>query len=620
MKLTDAKTQGSKWISRLERSTEDFKKWERKFKCKELNDYYEGFQWKAPDGYEPYVTNLFYSTIQVKKPALLFRRPRFKVFSKPQFEGYDPELSWRLNQFRQDTLNTIITQNALKFAANCELAMLDTNFYFGIVEVGYSATWVQNPNAERLGFGEDYEDNVQIGEGKIAYDTFPLPENECVYVKRIPADRFRVSIGSNWNLSESDWCGYSEWILSSELKSEDSKFTNTEEITLNPSGTEGMEYDPDEKDATQQGNRVKIWKLWDLRAKKFNIVSTVDSTIIYQNDFRRLPLFALKFAHRRTGWYPIPLAFNWKYPQDEYNESREQLRAMRRRTKRVWQITKDSLDPSEIAKLQSGPDGTLIETSGGSSITPVQNPPIDNVTEKSLIISKDDFNIVSSTTSETRGESDRTTATQASITNSRSSIRETADRELVAEWLCEIGREIILQIREKFTAKTWIELNTAIGAFGQDYQDIQSKWQLIDPVKDLGQEGHDDISVEIEVESMSPIVNEQQKATFMEFLAVLNQYPQLSMNPILIREAAYRIGYRNEPAIKAFQDMAQIQMISMIEAGKQQLGQIMGTQQLGGGSGGGGASNMSQNTTEQMTPPTQGQIENQLSESGTPVG
>lgn len=612
MILSDAQTQGKKWISRLLKAEEVYQKWEKKFKCKKLNDYYEGFQWEGSGDYEPYVTNLFYSTIQVKKPALLFKRPRFKVSSKPQFEEYNPELSWRLNQFRQDTLNTIIAQGVIKFAENCEMAMLDTNFYFGMVEVGYAADWVMNPNAEKLGLAEDYEEDITLGKGKVSDEIFPLPENERIYIKQIPADHFRVNVGANWDLDQCNWVAYYEWIRASELKSDSDEFEHVDQIELNVTGGEGVEYNPDEKDINQQGDMVKIWKIWDLRAKTFNIVSTLGELIIYQNGFKRLPLFPLKFSQRRKGWYPIPLSFNWKYPQDEYNESREQLRAMRRRTKRVWQCTKDTVDQPEKDKLQSGPDGTLIETSGPGSITPVQNPPIDNVTEKSLVISKDDFNVVSGTTTEMRGEADRITATQSSISNNRAGIRETSEREIVADWLCKIGREIILQIRERFTAKTWIKLNTAIGAFGQDYTDIQDKWQLIDPVKDLGEDGFDDIAVEIEVESMSPIVNDKEKMTFMEFLAVLNQYPQLSMNPVLIREAAYRIGYRNEPAIKAFQEMAQIQMISMIEAGKQQLGQIVGQ-------GGGGPSNMDQTTTEQMTPPTQAKIENQLEASGTPV-
>jgi len=610
MKLSDAQFQGKRWLDRISHSTKQFDDWKHRFRCEKLDDYYEGKQWVESSGYEPYVTNLFYSTIQIKKPALLFKRPAFKVSSKPHLETYDPELAWKLNSLRQDMLNTLVSQNAMKFAENCEMAMIDSFFYFGIVEVGYCADWTQNPNAEHPELKEDYEENIIIGKGETIGDTYPLPENERIYIRRIPAHQFRVSYGSNWDLSQCEWCGYYDWVRASDLTSKDSGFKHTDEISVAPGNEEGKTYDPDEKDATQQGDMIKVWKVWDLRQKKQNIISTIGNVIIYQQDYKRLPLFGLKFSHRRKGWYPIPLSFNWKSPQDEYNEAREQLRTMRRRTKRLWQAMEGAIDPEEKNKAISGPDGTIITVKRPDGLQPVQNPSIDNVSEKSLIISKDEFNIVSGTSSEARGESDRTTATQANITNAKSDIREGNEREVVAEWLCSIGREVLLQSRERLTSKIWIELNTRIGAFGQDYEDIKAQWKLIDPIKDLGDEGFDDISVEIEVESLSPVVNEKSKVTFMEFLAVLNKYPQLGMNPILIREAAYRIGYRNEPVIKAFQEMAQLQMIGMIESAKANLGQLAAGQNT----------NLDQKTVEQMQPPTEAQLENQLANQGVPGG
>jgi hypothetical protein len=607
MTLTESKFQASKWLERIRNAEKPRDEWSKKFKCERLNEYYEGNQWATISDYEPYFINLFFSTIGIKKPALLFKRPRFKVNSKPQVENFDFELSTKLNQFRQDTLNTLIAQNNIKFAENAEMAILDAFFYFGIVEVGYSADWTMNPAAEHPELAEDYKENVIIGQGETIGEVPPLPENERIYIKRIPADKFVVNKGANWDIGQCNWCGYSEWMRASDVTSKDSGFKFTDEITITPGVNEGSEYDEDEKDMTQNGDMVKVWKIWDLRQKTLNIISTVGNTIIYQEDYKRLPLFSLRFVKRRRGWYPIPLSFNWKMPQDEYNESREQMRTMRRRTKRLWQCMENAIDEEEKVKAKSGPDGTIITVKRDNALQPVVNPPIDNVTEKSLVISKDDFNIVSATTSEARGESDQTTATQANITNARAGIREGHEREVVAEWLCDIGREVLLQCREKLTSKVWIELNTAMGAFGQDYADIQNKWQLIDPMKDLGTEGNDEIFVELEVESLSPIVNEQSKATFMEFLAILNKYPQLSFNPILIREAAYRIGYRNEGVIKAFQEMAQLQMIGMVEQGKQAVAQLQGQN-----------TNIDQKTVEQMEPNTQAQIETQMQNQGVP--
>jgi hypothetical protein len=170
---------------------------------------------------------------------------------------------------------------------------------------------------------------------------------------------------------------------------------------------------------------------------------------------------------------------------------------------------------------------------------------------------------------------------------------------------------VLLQIRENFTEDIWIEENTDIGAFGQDYEDIQQRFRQISPIDELGTfdymtgEYTDDFAVTVFVESLSPITNENEKVKFMEFMAVMHQYPQLSLNPILIREAAYRIGYRNEQVIRAMQQAAQLQMVGQIEQGQEQMG-------------GGQGSNMAQTTAEQMQPPGMGQLEAQLNQVGVP--
>jgi hypothetical protein len=86
----------------------------------------------------------------------------------------------------------------------------------------------------------------------------------------------------------------------------------------------------------------------------------------------------------------------------------------------------------------------------------------------------------------------------------------------------------------------------------------------------------------------------------MEFLAITAQFPQIAMSPTLIREAAYRVGYRNEKVIKEMQTMA--------------LMTTLGSMMQGGvpGEAVAGANRQSQKTTAQMTPNTMEQITNQI--------
>jgi len=597
-----------KWNHRVQLADEYFQTWKRKFKCETLVDYYEGFQWKniAPD-FEPYVLNLVYSTIKIKRPTLLFKRPQFRIEPTPSRADFNPETAWQVCNLQADTLNSVVSRGYVEFAQNVEMAVLDSWFYFGVIEVGYSTNYIENPSAPRPALKEDYADTPERA-GKTVGTQPVLPASERIFVKRIPAANFRVGGENHWSLEKCAWCGYWEYYRISDLLASGTGFKNTEDLKISVPVQEDEPYTEDHGDVQQRGDLVKVWKIWDTRSRKMYMYCEIGPTIIYERPFKRLPIFDLRFDKRTRGWYPIPPVFNWKSSQDEQNEAKEQMRAARRRAKRAWQLVDQMADEEEAAKLISGPDGVVITVKQRDAISPIATQPLDSAITSALVYSKDDFNIASGASSEARGVADRQTATQSKIIDNRSSIREQDEREVVAEWLCEIGKEVLLQIRENFTEPMWIEENTDIGAFGQDYSDIQQKFRQISPIDQLGTfdyfsgEYVDDFSVMVYVESLSPITNEQEKVKFMEFLAVMHQYPQLSLNPVLIREAAYRIGYRNEQVIQAMQQAAMLQM----------MGQVSQGQEMGGGS------NMAQNTAEQMGGPDMAQLEQQLGQIGVP--
>jgi len=601
----------NKWQARLELADEYFQNWKRKFRCDTLNEYYEGFQWKNVDpDFEAYVLNLVYSTIKIKRPTLLFKRPQFKVEPNPSRADFNPEMAWNVCKLQTDTLNSVVSRGHVEFAENVEMSILDSWFYFGLIEVGYSANYVENPGAPKPALKEDYEPTSERA-GKTVGKQSILPDAERIFVKRVPAYNFRVGGENHWSLKKCSWCGYWEYYRLSDLLASGTGFKNTSDLKVSVSFHDDEPYNSESGDEEQRGDLVKVWKIWDMRRRVMYMMCEVGPTIIYERPFSRLPLFDLRFDKRIRGWFPIPPVFNWKSAQDEQNEAKEQMRAMRRRAKRMWQAVEGMVDEEELAKLTAGPDGTVIHVKQAQAITPIETPGLDSSISAALVYSKDDFNIASGASSEARGVADRQTATQSKIIDNRSSIREQDEREIVAEWLCKIGREVLLQIRENFTEDIWIEENTDIGAFGQDYEDIQQRFRQISPIDELGTfdymtgEYTDDFAVTVFVESLSPITNENEKVKFMEFMAVMHQYPQLSLNPILIREAAYRIGYRNEQVIRAMQQAAQLQMVGQIEQGQEQMG-------------GGQGSNMAQTTAEQMQPPGMGQLEAQLNQVGVP--
>lgn len=322
-----------------------------------------------------------------------------------------------------------------------------------------------------------------------------------------------------------------------------------------------------------------------------------------------MPLFDFRPDRRVSdeGFYPIPPVYHWLSPQDEINETREGLRKHRRRFIRKFQVNENGITDEEIQKWEEGDDGTLIKTQGqGNGIQPILDAPLDNAIKDAITTSADDLNQISGTSAEVRGVADRTTATQANIITQKASVRENADRDKMANWLIRIGRETLLTVREKFVLGVWAKLTTTNKEeLGQEVQENLPayKWVTSEDLND----GYD-FRIILDVTSLSADSQQVEKQKFMEFMALVTQFPQIAMSPILIREAAYRVGYRNEKAIKEMQKMALLHQLSVM-------------QQAGGGGQGvaaAGGNPAAQQITANQTPPQIEQTRNQIAQQLRP--
>ena len=85
-----------------------------------------------------------------------------------------------------------------------------------------------------------------------------------------------------------------------------------------------------------------------------------------------------------------------------------------------------------------------------------------------------------------------------------------------------------------------------------------------------------DFDIDIAVTNAVPARMQEEEAKFMKFIAIMTQFPQLALSPKLIREAAYRVGYRNEAIIAEMQQAAISRMIAQASAQGQITGQSAG--------------------------------------------
>ena len=580
-KLRD-KEKAQAFIQRIRSADKYHEKWADKFKVKACEKYYEGFQWNAPANYDPYTINLIFSTVEIKLPSLTFDKPISLIRPKPGRQHWDSEKAFAGAIQKEDILNTFLMDSDNSVPEEIRLAVLDSFFRFGIVEVGFSANYIENPNAGKPVLKND-NTPYSSDTGEILEQPKMIPIEEYNYIKRIPAKCFRVGGIDSFKLSRCNWCGYYEYVRTEDLVAagKDDIINNVESLKwAGARSEEFLEYDEDSEDFKNSGDLTKIWHIWDNRAHSKYIIADSQEELLLDKPFNRLPLFPLVFHNRTHGFYPIPPVFNMLSPQNEQNESREMMRVHRRRFVRKYFVDKNKLDDvQEVDKLENGPDGTHIYVNGNPNeiAAPLQNADLGASASQSMIVSKDDFLIVSGTSAESilgRGGSD--TATEATIIQQRTSIRESGGTKIVARWLASIFKEILLQMKENNVLPYWI-LKT------QDWE--QADLTTLDDF---------DFEVDIDVSIISPIETERAKKGYMEFLAILNNYPQMSISPDIVREAANIVGYRNEKIIKQFMEMAQIAMIGMIEQGKQNLAAL------------------SQRQVAKSTPDQQEQITNQL--------
>lgn len=589
------------WAIRFDNTREYFERWEERFRCKQMSEYYEGIQWdNVPPSAEPYTANLVYSTIETKLPGMAFMNPQASFKPKPSKTDWNPDRAYAQAKLRQDACNQFLSDPANDFVGVIEQGIIDAQFRFGIVEVGYDASWIVNPKAPRPILASDNDEQIDSTNDYTLTKPSEIPDYENIYVRNINPRRFRICGNSRWKLENNDWCGYWEYQRIADLKAVPAFKEKLDNVlyanAVSSDFVHGLEYDNENR---ENGDCIKILHIFDLRAKKRHVIAYTERILLASIDFTRCPLKILRYSRRAKepdSFYPIPPASQWKSPQDEYNESKEQLRSFRKRFLRKFLIKDGSfVSEEEIDKLMDGYDGTCSTVVGplSDAIAPVPMPSVGAEVMQAMATSRDDFNTVSGTSAEQRLQADRQTATQSKIIDARTSIRESRVNSQTSNWINEIITEIAKLQAEKLTLPFWIRVSTQAPQTFQELEIVQDSYKLIDPVKDLDE--NFDFDVQVSLSTISPIENERDKNAFFEFLAALNQYPQLAFSPELIRHLAEKVNLRAESVIVEAQKMALVAQLGQQAQAEEAMSQMA-----------------SQRTMAAATPPNMEQVTNEM--------
>lgn len=584
------------WEQRIDAGNKYHEKWEQLFKCRILEEYYEGFQWAEQSG--QYVINKIYENIQIKLDEFIPIFPRFTISPKPGNSDFDMDTAVLGAQLKQDVLNTLISNNKFHYQAEIKAAYKDHYFRFGVYEVGYSADWILNPNAKRALTDRDTDKNKQYQrDNKSVREPDLLPIQERVYFKHIPARTFRIFGMDHKYLDQCDSFGYYEYVHKDDLLAI-KKIRNREKIIAASTSVMSEKDTGMETTRTQDLHLVKIWHIWDNKAGERLILLDDPCITIFVKSLDRQNVFDYRPDSRtqNVGFYPVPPVFHWISAQDELNETREQLKKHRKRFTRKFQVMEGQIDEVELDKFESGVDGELIKVKRENAISPIADAPLGSALNTAIQTSALDMNEIAGISANDRQIADRTTATESNIINQRANVRQVAERDRVAVWICSGGREALLIARDKFVLGVWAEITTdSKETLLSEIQENRTAYQFVTS-EDL-KDGYD-FKIEIDLSALSVAAQTEEKQHFLEFLAVVTQYPAIAMSPTLVREAAFRVGYRNEKVIKEMQKMALLQ-----QAGAQ--AQIPGLQP--------GGNQNAQGITSQQTPNSMEQIRQQMS-------
>lgn len=602
------------WQDRIDNADRYYKQWEALFKCKILEQYYEGIMWKSQRelGYNPYVINKFFENMAIKIAEFMPTVPVFQVSPRQANSAWNFEEAIESAQIKEDTLNTIIQDTKIHFADEMEMAYKDSFTRFGIIEIGYAADWVLNPNAPKPLTNNNADLYKRTDKPKIVQEPEELPTNERIYAKHIAARRFRVGGIDHKYLQRCSWVGYYDFVEKEDLLTMKG-LMNEDKINLAKTvDPEPITETDDRMTDSHRASTYKIWRIWDLRAMVQLLILDSPRTTVFQRKFKRLPLFDFRPDRRilTEGFYPIPPAFNWLSPQDEINETREMLRAHRRRFVRKFMVVEGQIDDEEIEKFETGPDGAIIKVKRQDALVPVQNADLGSALNEAIETSADDLDRIAGVTPEDQGIPDRTTATQAQITANRAAVRGQKEQMKIVAWMAQIGREILLTARDKFILGIYALMASPEGEnFLGTVQEDKQQFRYV-TTEDLN-DGYD-FRINVDVTSLSATAQMDDKQKFIQFISVLQQFPAISMSPVLVREAAYRIGYRNMKAIKEFQKMAlltQMGHIQQLQMGLKMQG--MQNAQLSAQMAPPGG-NAAQTLTQQMQPPDVEAARNQI--------
>ena len=565
------------WMKRVRSAEKAREEWESRYEVVRCRQYWCGVQReqdKDGAGDRRAQVNLIAPAIRARIPSLYFYYPFARVVASPAKSDTMGETVDDKAQLIQDTANSLLRDPRCGLKEQTLLAVKEAHWAFGAVEVGYSADFIDNPALKDA--APPLKETEQT-EGVAAYEK--VIREEWFWTRRIPPRQILVSSPESTVVDECDWIGY--WEIQ---RVEDVKKAPAYENTSGLKAA-GKDEKKEPGDTETNADDVCLWKIWDQRTRTRYVFAEGHDKCLLKQKYERLPLFFLRFDLEPDRFRPVPPIYHLLGSQDEYNDSREFLRMQRKTRVPRYTVAEEGVMPEEMQKFEDNEPNVWIkrrQNTAGDVISPVMQPNMSDSALQSLTLSRQEFDQQSGIGAEARQQASSGTATQAAIMNQRQTIQDSFDRYVVATWLGQIIRELVLLAVDKMTLPRWIQINSDQYSpeFMQDAQVIAGLHREI-TLQNL-QDAHDDLrwDVTVDVESLSPVSEQEKQAQWMQMLAMISNpavAPLLAMSEPLLKRTLDLNGIKNA------KDQGAIRQALMQKA---QMEMQMAQQQAGGPPGG----------------------------------
>lgn len=622
----DTRTDWERWDSRVQHARSLRKEWVETFKVREGEDFYLGRQWSDTDN--ALVFNHFFATIKTILPNLLFRQPMFYVRAKPNATSPNVE---RNSQVGEGVLNAVGSQDD-HLASASKLAVLQSFFRLGCLKVCYDNTLEPNP--------QKGDPVWQVGlDGKIVYDPTgnpmqardprtgaPMVEpdevmSDEVYRYRWVDARFLLLPDEGPDQDQWTWMGEEITVPLADAK-KDERFPSAKrtQFRSNVSEDEPM-LTPSTRRTVGNGpasERFRYIEVYDIREKRvlrwaegqvFEREFLSDEPI--QDGIEDHPYSLLLYnpiqGEKPSPW-PIPLVYNWRDVQREYNIKRQQITEGGKRSARKVFITPGMFADEDEAKkaLQSPLDMETATVNDLNIIPQMANvPPLSADLYRDVQLLQQDWQIISGSTGARMSNPTSDTATEAMFTERAANLRDADLQGAVAAWLTIAGKKMWQLIKQTLTLEIEAKLrgldDTQFMKYVQAYTGVDiSSAMALPGMKDAfrekyGQESwmrvtRDQLIFEADISivpgSQRPQTLDAERRSAFEFLQVIGTSPQLAMSKLLLQWIASKF---DPPIPAAVVEELNLLAQRMVEVNARQAGRDQGTN--GGTQNGGGANN-----------------------------